>query len=759
MKAADELVAFAKKHTSAVVLTLLATAASTYVLVVDAGSVTTNESLRRKEFLFVAWRGSDVTRVEVEEGELHFALELEPGGKRTWKLVAPGGTFPADELIVDRLLSTFEYAKFVREVPPDSVDRASFGLDEPRARYTISMGAIRHKLTFGKNPAPGNAAYAEVEGRGVFVVDASLVAALAVAPTDMRSKSFVPYLSTDLVELDLEGTGGTRRFERAPWSGGRGSGFRFAAGSEGPVGMRADGSRLDQVLVSFGRMQAEVFLEDAAARAASKPLVTITMVPREGPRGVLDIGGECPEKKGFVVAVRREPSFLGACVPEGVLPPLLRPAADFEDDGILGATVDEIIELRIARGDEVLDMARFGEGFKVRRPTERQIPADIGNELLKDIVAARGAPAPADAKFQDGAVPIVVRARSQGGASQGGVVPDRVEEVEVGPYDAGRVLAIRKEDGQKLLLGDAAAYALRPSDLLLRDLDLVDATSLDIEELVIEHLGKAQHLSRSGATFALLEPKGEGLQADDGFANQAVSAIVSLHAIRWVSEKEEPGFGLAEPRYTVKVTLGDSGAGTGEKTHLTLKIGALADDGAYATLSSDAAPPQLPPGAPPPPSLAGVFVLDTRIEDVLERNFVARNLFDIDTANADKIEVKRGDKVLTLVRDGRQLRLEGGSSFKAAALEKALGDIAPMTAVSVGAASAEQGFEEPALIVTVMPRKSPTDSDAPPAVRLLFGAADNVDDVVVRYGRRDGVDATFAIPQSSFKRLLEAFGR
>ena len=48
-----------------------------------------------------------------------------------------------------------------------------------------------------------------------------------------------------------------------------------------------DGSRLDQVLVSFGHMQADVYLDKVTAEAFTKPRVTVTMVPKDGAKGVL----------------------------------------------------------------------------------------------------------------------------------------------------------------------------------------------------------------------------------------------------------------------------------------------------------------------------------------------------------------------------------------------------------------------------------------------------------------------------------------
>ncbi len=84
-------------------------------------------------------------------------------------------------------------------------------------------------------------------------------------------------------------------------------------------------------------MQAASFLDDATADKASTARVTLTLTPLQGPKAVIVLGGPCPSKKNAVVAIRREPTRLSACVPDVVMDALAEPSSTFEDRHLVGA--------------------------------------------------------------------------------------------------------------------------------------------------------------------------------------------------------------------------------------------------------------------------------------------------------------------------------------------------------------------------------------------------------------------------------------
>src|SRR6185369_11042468 len=108
---------------------------------------------------------------------------------------------------------------------------------------------------------------------------------------EVRERYVMPYLSTTLSRIDLEGAGGARKLRRAEWA----DGFRF----DGMLGdARAGRAVFDRVLVQFARTRAERFMDpaDAEKALAGADTVTVTMTPTSGkdPVGVVVVGGKCP---------------------------------------------------------------------------------------------------------------------------------------------------------------------------------------------------------------------------------------------------------------------------------------------------------------------------------------------------------------------------------------------------------------------------------------------------------------------------------
>jgi hypothetical protein len=730
---------FARRHATPIVLVAAVVGAGGYMLW-DSGSLTTSEAEARKHQLMPAWRLDEITKVDVTVGDVTYTLTRpsQEEKSRPWTLRDPGGMVPAEEQVVDKLLTVFQYARVERKVEVRPGERGQFGLDAPRARFTFTMGKLELVVKVGGGAEGGS--YVEVEGHGLFVVADSTIKGMLMDPADLRSRAFVPYLSTALVGLQLDGKGGKRHFERAPWTGGRGSGFRFAAGSEGAPGARVDGGRLDQVLISFGRMQAETFLDEATAKSASKPSVTVTMIPREGARGVLEVGGACPGREGLVVVVRKEPTWLAACVPEGVVPALERPAAEFEDDGVMGAVADEVIELSITRGDKALEIARFDTGFKVRKPSERQISAEQGNDLLFDLQNARGKPVPESTELAEPTT--TVKIRSQGGASVEGKVPERLEELVVGAPDGDRVVVLRREDGQKLALDRATAALFAPSDLLLRDTTILAYAPINLEELVVERGDKRQVLRRSGPGFTLVEPKARGVVADEPFALEAFNGLAGLTASRWIAEAPESLHGLDQPRLVVKGKIVE---GDGAERLVELLVGARSDEGFYASVSV--------PREEGQPPIDGVFLLPFERVGAFSRSFASREAFSLQLAKADRVDIRLDGKSLELVRAGRQLTLSGGSSARASTVEKVLGELSALRAVAIGPPPAKLGFDAPGLELVVTPRKGSGDDSGGAKVTFQFGHVDSVDGVGVVYARRDDIDVTYVVSELQYQRV------
>jgi hypothetical protein len=728
----------------AVALSVVALGGVVYVVAVDRRTVSTGEQEARKKNLFPAWRSDDLTRVVLETPTGSATLsrtKAEAGAQPSWTVTIDGVEHRTEEPTVDKLLQTLEHATFAREIPSGSVDRAAFGLDAPRTSVDVTMGSLSFTLAIGSAAPTKGEAYAEVKGRGVYAVPMGLVDAIEIDPSDLRSKTFIPYPTPELDEIDLSGEGGDRAFVRAGWTGGRGSGFRMKS-AKGD-GVRVDGDVLDKVLVAFGSMQANAFVDDATADLAAKSRVVVTLVPKQGPKGVIAVGGPCPTKKDHVLAIRREPSRLNVCVPAEVLGALTRPAEAFEDRAVVGAHADEVTELRIVDEkdgrERRLEIARSGSGFKMRAPEDKTVSGERGGAFLRVLLDARGDLLPPDAPKPEGK-PTLVRILSQGGMSPTGRTGERAEEIEVYPPKDERSIVLRKEDGRMLSVPLAVARNFAVSDLLVRDLEVLKLSPDAVRELAVDGAGKKQRLRRNGSSFELVEPKGKGLSADNALALQAITKVATLTTPRWIADADDGTFGLATPRFTIELDLDpvaapDAGAGS----KVTLLVGARTDDGSYGRVSTD----------------PGVFLVPGALEDLFSAWLVSRNDFLLPTVKCAKLHLREaGGKELSLVREGNAFRVPGASDRRAveaaADVQQALEELLPLAAVTVGPEVDYQGFKKPSLTIDC--------TGDPDRATYRIGAGDTFEGTSVFYARRDGIDATFAVPQAAVRPLFSALG-
>ncbi|WP_437561833.1 DUF4340 domain-containing protein [Sorangium sp. So ce542] len=773
-----------RRHATTLILVALAAAAAVALFVLDRGAVSTDEAERRRKHLFEAWRPDEITELTVtvappgappaaQQTARLTRGDVDDAGQRPWSVEIDGQRHPADEPTVDQLLGTLEFATAERRVSAEASDRAALGLTAPRLTIALAMGPRRERLLLGGGaPTPPGAVYAEVAGRGVFVITKQLAAALDVPPDRFRTRSFVPYLPSELSGLTLEGAGGARRFSRAPWGGGgRGAGFHFAEGSPEGSGVRVSAPALDLVLSALGRMQAEAFLSDEEAeRAAASggPRVTVTLLPSDpsAKLGVIDVGGACPDRPDHVVAVRREPTRAAACVPASVLEPLTEEASRFVDLALVAAPLDEVAEVKLSAGEpgaRSLELARAGSEWHLRAPEDRAVPTETGRALVQailDVRAARLLPAASDPKALGLDPPrATLRVVSTPAAAGEGEPRERIETLEIGAELAGVVRVRRLEDGAIAELSAADAGALLPSAVSLRSMEVFDFAPDQVNALRIERPGLVQRLRRTGeGAWQLVEPAGAGLSADGGLADELAAQLAGLKAERWVAADAAQGYGLAAPRLVVEaeLTAAEGGGAPGAASRAArVELGAHAGAGSFARAGGGAA----------------VFVAPPSLEAAAGRLLLRRDVFLVAPEDVARVTLSP--------RDGKPVVLEGSphgftvagaadpasAAATAARVRDALADLRAEGAVALGSPERHHGLSPPRLRVAIelaRPQPAPAGAGAPRSSEgsftIAIGAGDAFRGTNVFYARRDGVSAVYAIAQSRVRPLLEAAG-
>jgi hypothetical protein len=746
------------RHATTIVLTTLALGAAAVVFVVDRGAVTTEEAEQRKRNLLVAWRPDDIAEVTLEahgkDGKLTRSAPDERGQRR-WELLIGDARFAAEEHLVDQLLGSLEFAIFERAVEAAGVDRKAMGLDAPRVRVTVRTDKETARLTIGgEAPSPAGAAYVEVEGRGVFVITAQLLSSLDVDPQSLRDKAILPYFPADLRRIELEGEGGARRFVRAPG----GDTFRFD-GSTPEGNVRVDRGAMDEIISALGRTQADSFLRDEAADRAHTAAVTLRLSTKDPaqPPAEIAVGGACPEKPDHVVAIRKKPSRMSACVPRSLLEVFSKPASSFLDRGLFVATVDEVEEVLVSAGDRKIEIARRGTGWHERAPEDTDIEGGSGRALVEALLAVRttgfitgkdkgalGLDAP---RARLRLVSLLPSQDPDGGDGE------RVEELFVGAAEGDAVAVLRADDGAILSVPADAAHALFPSEIVLRSLVVADVPETAVRAMRVVEGERAQRIERTAeGGFRLVEPKGDGLAADLGLGSDLAQALAPLRAERWVADKDDGTYGLARPRMTIEAEL-SAAADAGPRT-ITIQIGAPSAGGSFARKVGDEA----------------VFLVGKKLESAAGRWLLDRAPFSIDVGEIARATIATGDgkKKLVLERAGGALRVAGGTAdAQAAALRDALSDLVPEGAVSVGEKPRkDEGFDPPAVVITVErdtidPATGAAAGGIDPGrtLRISLGRGDALRGTGVVYARLAGVDATYAIAQAKVRPLLDAVGR
>jgi hypothetical protein len=700
-----------------IAMAVLAVLLAGYLYFVDQGRVTTSEADARKRNLLRAFRRAEISEIVVEDPSdtVRITRRSDDAGDTMYVL---GGGELADQVAVDKLLSVLEFATAERRLD-DGIDRRAAGLDAPRARVTVTMGALTYRLAIGgPAPAPPGAAYGELAGEGIIVVSRDLATELMREHSVYRGKTLVPYLSSSLSELRIEGAGPTRSFVVGPWGG-------WGVALDGGQKVRVDRDAWDRLLSSLADVRAEAFTTEADAErvlSAAPDKLRLTMVPRDHaqPRAVLELGGECPGHAEDAALLRLEPApKKAACVPKGVLEPLSTPLARLVDHHVFSLRPDEMEEVTLAASGQRLELSRSGTGWHLRAPSEGNVDGDVGQAFTRTLAELS-----AERVVTDKTAESVGLSAPRGTAkiAKVGAGDDApAEAVDVGAEAGEFAYARRAVDGAILELTRDAALALVPSSFALRSRKVVDVPIAAVTRVSIETPAMHQVLHRSPTGFWTIEqPK--SLAVDPGVAGDVAEALSQLRADRWVADRDDGSFGLDKPRASYELEL--------EGGIVRVETGRATSGGAFARRTDR----------------DGIFVLPKAAERTLETWAVDRSYFTVEPGDVRQIRIERAGRRVTL-EPGRPGARDAGSAERFETARRVLSEMRAEGLVHPGAPRGDEGFDRPLATVTVQRGTS--------SLTFSIGRGDAWRDTNVFYARRDGVDATFAVAQSKVRPLLD----
>jgi hypothetical protein len=730
----------AHRRTQIVNAILVGVALALVVLVVATRTrVTTTEEEARSNNLLQTYREEDITRIRFERKDGSFTLsraKIDDAGVATWGLTEPAKE-DAEPFTVQKLEGTFEFASALRRIKPEEVNRAAFGLDAPELTIHVDIGDIKYRLRLGVEAAsPQGARYLEIAGenapgKSIVLVSKSLVAELDLKIDAFRERYVMPYLSALVDRLTLEGEGGTRKLRHADWR----DGFRF----DGMLGdARVNRAALDRMLAQFARTRADSFIDPAEAEKAlaGAKTVTVTMVPKVkgSPVGVVEVGGACPGNDEEVVALRKQPERVAACVPKGVLAGLTIPADSLLDRTLFWVRPDEVEGFDLEQGGARLSLDRKESGFVMRAPREAPVDAEAGNGRIESILRATGVVIMSADKKLVGLEPprgkIVMRTIGDQDAKA-------TEEVVVigPPTPDGSVYAERLQDGLVLQLGREAARALVADASLVRARTVLDVPIADVARVELDGT-PSQIVERSeSGILTLLAPA--GFQIDGALGLELCDGVRNISVDRWVSDADDGSYGLDPPSLRARLSVRKDG----KVVEHVLKLGRQTASGYFAAMEGD----------------PGVFVLPRRVHETLTTLVLDRSVLMLDQPSTAKITLETRDRVVTLARRGEEfVETDVGEPLSADAIRKIVDTLAALraeAAVDIGPQRPEQGFDRTILSVRI--EREAGHPERPPVTVFRIGAGDSWRGISIHYARVDGVQATYAIARSAVRLLLD----
>lgn len=602
-------------------------------LAATADVPTTNELSTRQDNVLPAFDAQAIERIAIETPQSSVVLRRETlQGDIHGYLIGESGAEVAEPGAVGELVTALEFASWQRRIATD-VPLEELGLRPPRLTVALSAGARSYRLLFGEDvPQEDGNVYLAVEGSGAELrfgtVKRELLVLLEQGQQAFRGKALFPLAQsrTQSLSFDFQADeGAVTRLEADAL------GFVLAGVREGPV--RADRKAIDLVFYHLARSQLETFLPAEQVASLQSRAGAVLRVVQRGVEGVaadVILGGQCPERQGWILASRTSPHPIAGCVGAEVGSALRIAAEDFVDHAPFPFQADEIDHVVAVVKDHRLDLLRKDAAYLLIG-REHEVPREAGDEYLQVLADARFELLPEEPQDLGKLGTIIARGHLPSTTQSSGN-GDQELTVEVFA-DGERYFLKRWDDSVWLGVPSWFKWAISGDDGWARDRQL---TTLEPEQIRAVRIQSAKtppvSLVRRGTTMEF----SNGEPADPGHTRELLSTLGQLQAVRFLSPHEKPATGLLEVQLET-----DSG-----KQVLWLGKRTRGGDEAWSTFAD------------------GRFVLPGSVRSILTTSFTDRSAAILHPDSIQSLTLRSDDRRYVLRRRGDELVIAEGMALE-----------------------------------------------------------------------------------------------
>ncbi len=333
------------------------------------------------ESLLIEW-GDQSVRLERqrpaasdEDDEIDSAAS---GSSDSWRLVSPLDA-RADRAGVDGLIDSLADLEFTRSI--EDFDRGELGLDDPRARVTITTKSAQNVLEIGAElPASSDMVVAVKGGAKAYTVASTLFDDLTQEPGEWRDKKLFDGLRGDIDRISLNPSSPSEKVLLAR----RGDHFWI----ESPITDRADEDLTNTLLSELTGLRAEAFVDE--------PMLTPEGMGLEPPQGVLEVvltGRDLPFRLDLGSTTGEEGVIYGRAdsqqfeVKTRLTESLKAAAADWRSKSWTSLQVFKIETARFESAEGPLEISRDGADWK---RGEDRVSYTAVSDLLYPITEVKG---------------------------------------------------------------------------------------------------------------------------------------------------------------------------------------------------------------------------------------------------------------------------------------------------------------------------------------------------------------------------------